>query len=229
MNADKSNKLKDKVAILTLGNIESHGFHNPDEIDSIVSNEIAKRISQHIKSSFIFSIPNGVGGMLPRFSLELDVFYRLLYETFDRFSNGGVKKILVLNSHFPNDYPTCCAADEITQKHKNINIIIINVWSICLDQIKQYFKPEELEHGGKAETSLLLYLTDSDKIENIEDSLDSYNFYNEWKNKGYFKYPVEYPKSGFHGIISGANKEDGKKIYDIIVNRIKEIIKETNF
>lgn len=152
--------------VFPIAALEQHGHHMPLFTDSLLLEEVIRRISDPLEDDILFAPLQWLGnsehhldfpGTLsagPRTYLDLlrDVAENFLYHGFDR--------IVFLNGHGGNIVPSAQATYELRQKYReweNLLFLSATYWEMgtpTLDSLVQ----TQMGHAGEWETSMMLAL-----------------------------------------------------------------------
>lgn len=213
---------KEKTLILIpMSPPEAHGPHLPIGTDMFVTEEISKEVIIRLKKKrkrlnpilyptlvigycgANIDIPGSV-------SVDVKTFERLVYDTLKSLSNHGFRYVMIVTFHADPFYIKAIhrAMDKIRKSNK---IKIVEPLS------KLFFNNKEnITHGGKEETSLMLYLypylVDKNyrSLGKIEVSFSPLSFRKTLKELGAI--------GGYIGNPSEANIEIGRKLFNWMVN-----------
>lgn len=210
------------IAIIPIGSVEAHGHHLPLGTDVFSPRLFCKKIDERIGDEIWIApeIPYGQSYDLSIFpgTIHIPTEVMSAYVTFVGKSLGdnGIRKLIFLNGHGGNINALNLAAEKLMTM--GIDVTIINWW---LDFSKDILTITEGQgHGGEDETSAILYYDESlvqmDKaVKNNKKPLFRVYF----KDRG---------KTLFENAITGdatlASKEKGEKIFNLLEDRIIEVI-----
>ncbi|AHI21472.1 creatininase [Corynebacterium vitaeruminis] len=164
----------EKVAILPVGSLEQHGPHLPLGTDTIIGVGIAQAVAEEI-DAVVFppvaygyrSNPFSGGGPLFPGTVDLTAVtvMDLIKDILGEIIADGFTKVLIVNSHFENQFPIQEAMILVDEKfNHSATIIQTNWWDplepALIDEVfsEDVFPGWALEHGAVTETSLMMYL-----------------------------------------------------------------------
>ncbi|MFX0549729.1 creatininase [Hathewaya histolytica] len=236
------NERKDKdVVLLPIGSVEQHGPHLPLYTDTIISNNLAELLAKKVNGivmpaiSYGYkSLPASGGGPLFPGTIDLNgnTLMAIIQDILNELIIDGVKKIVLVNSHYENEAFLLEAVDLVCRGNipNDVKILIINWWDqISNETIDKVFDEVPfpgwaLEHAAITETSLILKF--APELVHMERLVD------EGMNPPSFHtYPIPrdlVPKSGLLASAKSSSKEKGDIMVDEVIGRFKEII-ENNF
>ena len=211
-----------RLHLLVLGNIENHGQHLPCDVDTVISKHISERILFELgtKKIKISVVSKGLGGVPPRNSYLIDEYYKKIKNKIKKMVKNS-KHILIINSHYPNNFIVQQILEELGGFYKKA--ILIDVWKIISKELNKKFDEKHMGHGGAIETSLYTYATNT-SVSNHKNNISALEDYKKWKNQIYWKYPIKFSDNGVYGIVDGFSKEIGKFISNLITKKICKII-----
>jgi len=204
------------MAVLPIGSMEQHGPHLPLCTDSIIAQSVAEAIARELNAFLLPCIPisssiehkdfAGSVWIMPQTlaSIIRDIVLSLKYQ--------GIKKIVVVNGHGGN-FILKPAIRELNLLHKDLLVILVDLGGISPNN------PDI--HAGEAETSLLLYLrpelVKGKGVDYIPKAPRSYIDYFGIKGLS---------RCGVWGLPSKASPEKGKQIFETLVRKSLEYIKD---
>ncbi|HSV31516.1 MAG TPA: creatininase family protein [Atribacteraceae bacterium] len=217
-------------AILAVGSAENHGFHLPFGTDTLVAQAIAQEVAQQVEGLLMLPPINyGVSHHYAHYQFTLtlssETMNLLLQEVFRSVIRQGIHRILVINGHDGNIAPIETAARSVKVSTPTVFIASLDAWWITA---RELLPPDTFEiwngrgHAGEGETSLMLHLfPELCRMENargvvpdIPAGLDI-----KWTFDELTPY-------GATGDPTHATPEKGKKMFDLLVNRIVHFVKE---
>lgn len=215
---------KKDTVILPVGSNEQHGPQNPVGTDFLIAEAIAERLSEVTGIISLRAIPYGVSFHHMDFpgtiTIDEEVFIKYVFEVIRSLKKWGTKKILIINGHGGN-LNSLLILSRKAREELNVLVFIFQWWT--LNEIKKYFKDEELGHAGACETSLIYYIhpewINEEEVcdEKTKEILEGVNW---------FSYTKEFSRSGVFGVASTFSKERGKITFEIVVNYLAKLIKE---
>lgn len=230
-------KSKD-VVILPIGSVEQHGPHLPLFTDTIISNNMATLLAEKINGIVMPAInygyksqPASGGGPLFPGTIDLNgsTLMNLVQDIIRELIRDGIKKIVLMNSHYENQAFIAEAVDLIFRDLKtDVKVVIMSWWDLVSEKTiekifdKIPFPGWALEHAAITETSLIMNfapeLVHMDRL--VDDKIDA--------APTYIVYPIPedlVPTSGLLSIARTSSAEKGQLIVDEVIERMEEIIK----
>lgn len=219
----KKNISKSDIVIIPVGSVEAHGHHLPLGTDIFSPRLFCEYIEEKIGDNVWIApeIPYGQSYDLSVYPgtihIPSDVMGEYLFWVGKGFYNNGMKKCIFLNGHGGNITALGLAAEKLVQI--GMDVLIINWW---LDFSKEILTITEGQgHAGEDETSAILYydetLVQMDKaLKNLKTPLLRIRY------KDSAKIVYEHALSGDATL---ASKEKGKKIFELLSDKLIEIIK----
>ncbi|MBP3089409.1 creatininase [Corynebacterium sp. sy017] len=164
----------DSIAIVPVGSCEQHGRHLPLSTDTIIAQHIAAGVEKLIDAVVFPEIHYGYrsnpfsgGGPLFPGTIDLSAMalISLATDILTEILADGFSKVLIINSHFENQFPLqeamICAQQ---QAGRDVKIMQTNWWDPLPEHILNQlfdqgtFPGWALEHGALTETSLMLHI-----------------------------------------------------------------------
>ena len=235
---------EERVPLIPVGSTEQHGPHLPLKTDAFLAYKVCEAAASKIPDEALVMPPVSYG--YNEHHLDFPATIHIDYETLIKFvidigkslAYHGFKRIIIVNGHGSNTALMEIAARRIT----------LETQAICASTMFISLAPEafkllkgEICHADDLETSLMLYLAP----ENVDMSKAVRDF-NIEKSK-FIKLGAEPGETSF-GVSSGsvqfmdwwsrmsttgiigdptkADRERGKKMFELYVNKLVEFIKE---
>ncbi|RLF51391.1 MAG: hypothetical protein DRN11_02855 [Thermoplasmata archaeon] len=218
---------KDTVFFITLSPLEAHGPHLPVATDFLIAKEIEEKAieklnKEGINAVSLLSLPIGVCHYLKDFpgtiSISSKTLSNLLSDIFQSMIDFGYKNFIVCNFHM--DLEHLKGIHSAIKKFKNKA-------NICEPLSAYYYRGELFEklegevHADKKETSLALFLfpklVKNYDIEACKIKINLLNAFKSFKEIG--------ATMAYIGSPAEANVEYGKKLFDLMVEKIVEASK----
>ena len=165
------------VVILPVGSLEQHGPHSPLATDTIIPTEIGEAVAERIGGIMAPPIAYGYKSM-PRTgggnhfpgttSLDGETLINLTHNILIEFARHGVRRVLILDSHYENEMFLIEGIDLALRDLKSwgvadIKIVKMRYFEFISDSTLSKVFPDgfpgwPLEHAGVMTTSMLLHL-----------------------------------------------------------------------
>ncbi len=206
-----------KVALLPIGSFEQHGSFLPLNTDTIIAEEVAKRICKKLEIMCLppleYSLSEEHFGFFGTVSLTEETFKKCIIEIFDSLKRFGIESLLIFSWHGGNTK----LLDSLNMKE--IEIIDFN----CFDLMaKKLWKDYKGVHADELETSLLLAIDGKlVKANKIVDEIPD-------KNPSLLKEigMKNLSRSGVWGKPSRASKEKGRLLLNKCVSMLCDVIQK---
>jgi creatinine amidohydrolase len=226
------------ITTFAVGSCEQHSKHLPVGTDGFLGDVILRAAVKKAKSR-ILVLPLLKYGYSPHHrdfngyvTLSQGTIKSLISDTCRSLYSNGFKKILILNSHGGNQSALQAAVNELGEIYET-GPVLLRYWDLIADEIANLRDTGlgGMGHAGELETSLMKYyypmLVRSDYILEQKPAEGS-----KWhnpdmfaKNSVYiFKPFSRYSEHGNIGQPQFATKEKGKKIAEIIINKLAELL-----
>lgn len=228
---DRSNT----IIVLPVGSIEQHGPHLPVDTDTLTAVHVAQRLAETMRTfKLIITPPFRYTYAKPALvypgtlSIEGETLIKLTRDAMRGFIEQGFKKILVINAHMEN---TDFMIEGISLALKNadaVKLVLANWWELVDEKdLKEIFGPDWRgwvdEHAALVETSLMMHIApEFVREEKITDD----------RRKSKFEFRIfpwdiaNYPNSGTFAPIQGAGPEKGKKLTELVVKEMGDLIEK---
>ncbi|MCX6767723.1 MAG: creatininase family protein [Candidatus Micrarchaeota archaeon] len=146
------------IALVPLGNLESHGFHLPAGTDSLMVAAFCERLAARLEdkghTAVVLPATNQAIRSMPEFNLDLplDLYARLVRATVLKVIRNGFKNVVLVAGHSPNTGVAKTAAREAVEQEPGAKIVSFDWYSLGKAEGFADFR-----HGGDAETSAVAY------------------------------------------------------------------------
>lgn len=228
------------VILLPIGSLEQHGPHSPlgsDEmLTRLMAEEIARQTGAVVAPSIAYGVrsqPRTGGGdhFVGTTSLRGDTLVALTRDIIAGFLRKGAKAILVLDTHYENEFFVIEGIEEAIRELKaegieDFKVVKVRYFELLDEKVIAALFPDgfvgwALEHAAVMTTSLHLHLTP----ELVDMSLAP--------THGPIEYPPYdiFPQDPARGTQTGclsspapATAEKGKLVHDTVVRSVSELI-----
>ena len=237
---DRRLKQDNPPILLPIGSLEQHGPHSPNGSDEmltrLIAEEVAGRMNALVAPSISYgcrSVPRTGGG--DHFPATTSISGRtlslLVRDTIRELARHGVRWIVVLDTHFENEWFVIEGIDlamrEISMLDYTVPTVLkIRYFELLSEEVIERVYPDgfpgwALEHAGVMTTSLHLYLTP--ELVDMSKAPDHGPI--EFPPYDVFPY-AERPgtETGCLNEPSSASKESGQLIFDEVVTQLCSVI-----
>ena len=152
-----------QTVIVPTGSTEQHGPHGPLLTDTLIPQEIARRVAPEVKAlvappiNYSLSYPHvGFTGLV---HIRVATFMSLIEDLCASLASIGFKRIVFLNGHYDNTYAIAyaCATARANGLADDVVAFPINYWDgITADESAEFFGPTTGLHANRGETSAVL-------------------------------------------------------------------------
>ena len=222
------------IALLPVGAIEQHGPHLPLDTDAFDADYLAIQVAQACKDPKPFVlplIPYGVSYHHDDFkgtvSINNDTLSRLVYDIGMSIARNGITKLVIINGHGGNTSSLNFAAQMINRDSRIF---------VCVDSgetsdadIDALIKTKNDVHAGEIETSTalavrahLVRLSQAQKF--VPHFSSHYLDFSSKKSVEWYARTAKISSSGVLGDPTQANLEKGKKIWQIMIRNLVELV-----
>jgi creatinine amidohydrolase len=235
---------EERVPLIPVGSTEQHGPHLPLKTDAFLAYKVCEAAASKIPDEALVMPPISYG--YNEHHLDFPATIHIDYETLIKFvidigkslAHHGFKRIIIVNGHGSNTALMEIAARRIT----------LETQAICASLTYISLAPEvfkllkgEAGHACDLETSLMLYLAPEnvDMSKAVRDwSFEKSNFIKWGVEPGGTSFGISggsvqfmdwwsrMSKTGILGDPTKADKERGKKMFEMYVDKLVEFIKE---
>ncbi len=225
------------VLYLPIGAVEQHGPHLPLGTDWMLAFAVAKGaarltdgiVAQPLTYGYKSQCHSGGGNHFPgTTSLDGNTLSTLVLDILREFARHGAQKVCIVDIHFENHWFITEGCDLAGREMKRLGytgtrVIKPRIDAVSdIDMIRSYYEAGTfpgmaLEHAGKVETSLMLYLH-PDHVHRDrypEPLLADVPPFDEYPAN-----PTGVPPSGALAPVSDASIDMGRALYENLVNGI---------
>ena len=219
-----------RAIMVPIGAYEEHGPHLPIKTDIFISTKIceivAEKLDLPVAPPIGFGLCRSTREFPGTFSFEISTFLSLLVDYFSNLINFGFSKFFIVTWH-TGKLHLCILRESILKSmerwlNRNLSFYLFTANDL-LQEIPKDIN-ENLVHGGRIETSIMLYLDrKSVKLEFLKDSLDcSTDIDNHLVLRSWRKYIPE----GYKGNPLAASYDEGKYLFNKIVKYVENEIRK---
>ncbi len=224
------------VALLPVGAIEQHGPHLPLDTDAFDAEYLARAVADACsdpKPLVLPLIPYGVSYHHEDFagtlSIGPDTMSRVVYEIGMCAAHNGVTKLIVINGHGGNG-PALHLAAQMINKDAHIFTCVDSGETSDPDIAEMAETPNDV-HAGEIETSTTLAirpgLVDMSKAPRSVPRFSSgYLDFTSKRGVGWYARTAKISRSGVMGDATRATGEKGKKMWDVMIRRLVELVED---
>jgi len=224
MTEFKKGLKKTKTIIFPFGTVEEHGNHLPLNTDMLIVYEILKEV---IKKRKVFLAPPVYYGVCTSTSkhpgtigISAETLRRLTYDLIVNAYAQGFRNIFLITGHGGGLHSSALreVSEILVPQLKGLKIAVICPYEFMSKEIGEIAETENDSHAGEIETSLVLALRpELVKGRSKED-------YPSMPKPFIVSDKMRYWRSGVWGDPEKATPEKGKRVIDIVVRRIIELI-----
>lgn len=235
----------DKVVLVPLGSLEQHGPHLPLLTDSLIGGELAARVEAALPETVLLLPVQWLGSSDHhlRFPGTLSVpsalYIDLVSHLCECLLAAGFGRIFLLLSHGGNDVPCQEVINRLGLKHRDrpgFWLASAGWWALADDVLRlPEMATERSTHACEYETSLVLALraelVDMTQARGQQPFLDSRYYFPDLTTTRRSKVNVALPMeqmtgTGAMGRPDLGTVEKGRRLFDAIVARIIEVVRE---
>lgn len=216
------------AAVLPVAATEYHGDHLPYGADTIMAAALAERFAREIGTAVVLpAIPYGVSMHHLAFPWTLSVrpetLTRIVFDIGESLIRHGITRLLVVSAHDGNPAPIETAARELADRH-GIAVALFTGWQVMARQLLADTEFEvDLDHGGGAEMSAVLYLRP--ELAHPERAVDLPH-----QRSGHpirlFGSFEDVSASGYTGPPSAGSAEEGAAVLDALAAHVGPFLRE---
>ncbi len=227
------------VVVAPFGSMEQHGRHLPFRTDSLIAEEVSRRLDA-ARGGRLLVLPTQWLGLSPHhmdfsgtITASVDTFIQVACDIVCSLAEAGFKKFLVLNSHGGNSSILDVAMNRCWTRYKDLQLLPVTYWKVAAAGLRELREsaPGGMGHACELETSLVLAvrpdLVRLDKATPDGQWPVSKFFGTDMLQPGVVGMPrrfSEISKEGAVGDPRTASAEKGERFYDAIVSGLAELV-----
>lgn len=215
------------TAVLPVGAVEQHGNHLPVGTDTILANEIAKRLAEGLQAWLlpVISITSSIEHRRGKGTIYIkeDTLSSIIRDIAESLHFSGYKKLVVFNGHGGN-WILKPAIRRINRELQEFQVILLHT-SIAIQKHRGIFTHIEHDlHAGEFETSLMLFLF-PEYVKQITKQHDP-----EFFSQSFIDYfdVTDLTQHGYWGFPEEATSEKGRQAMDLIVQHGLQYIRDVD-
>jgi creatinine amidohydrolase len=158
---------RDTPVVFPVAALEQHGHHMPVMTDSLLTEELIRRLEADFYQSVLFAPLQWLGNSHHHMdfpgtlSADPRLYIDLLVGLLENFIAHGFKRLIILNGHGGNDVPGKQAVFEVRQRHrqrKDLLLLFATYWNLGAEPWQQdlNLKQRVMGHACEWETSMML-------------------------------------------------------------------------
>jgi creatinine amidohydrolase len=204
------------IAVLPVGSTEQHGPHAPLGTDSMIAEAMAHAACEETEVLCLPALQIGLAEHHRNFAGTLyvsgETFRRFVYETIESLADHGISNCVIVNNHGSNSASLTETAQQLSW-NSPVNTVVWE-WTST--------RPGDVDHAGRRQTSLMLYLYEDLVAEPVEGDVD------EWGHEVHGAVVAhdtdQFTANGASGDAREASAEEGKRLFHESVDELVGLI-----
>lgn len=154
------------IAVLPLAAVEQHGDHLPVVTDTVIADEIARRVESALPDQIALLPTLWCGsshhhkGFPGTLSLRSETYINVLIDLIDSLIDTGFRRIFLLNAHGGNQTPFAEALYRLNLAHRGPDepwIAAASYWNLAAKELSEqnFMETPKLSHACEYETSMM--------------------------------------------------------------------------
>ena len=151
-----------QTVIVPTGSTEQHGPHGPLLTDTLIPQEVARRIAGKVGAlvapSINYSLSYPHGGFTGLVQVRIPTFMALIEDLCVSLATAGFTRVIFLNGHYDNTYAIAYACANAKERMPDgVHAYPVNYWDgMAPDERAEFFNSGTGLHANLAETSAIL-------------------------------------------------------------------------
>lgn len=216
------------AAVLPVAATEYHGDHLPYGADTIMATALAERFARELGTALVLpTIPYGVSmhhAMFPwTMSINPQTLTQVVFDIGESVLRHGITRLLVVSAHDGNPAPIENAARALADRH-GIAVALFSGWQVMSRQLLADTEfTVDLDHGGGAEMSAVLYLRP--ELAHPERAVDLPNQRTGHPIRLFGSFENVSPR-GYTGPPSRGSAAEGEAVLDVLAAHVGPFLRE---
>jgi creatinine amidohydrolase len=232
---------RSSVVIAPFGSLEQHSLHLPVFTDSMIGDELSRRLNEKFKDTILILPQMWLGSSSHHMKFpgsmtaDFETYIHVARDILLSMLHHGFRKILVLNSHGGNSAVLPVAIQMAKEKYMDATLAFVSYWNVSAKEITAIRESPMggIGHACEMETSMIMLLRPElvrkDKMEKDGIIPDSEFLLKDMLNMGtVWRYwnAAEHTRHGGCGDPTTASPEKGEKFFAAIADRLAKVVKE---
>lgn len=222
-----------RLAVIPFGSVEYHGPHAPLGTDSFIAQEVASLVAEGTGAILypliaFTACPVSTRRKPGTVAVDPDVMTNYIESVFRSLLDNGIEAIVTINAHDGNIETIRRAADRIYFDYPDQAILSVNWWQTIptplVESLGLFSDGGGHGHGGPLETSAAWAVAEDAVDLSKAPDFDAVDGRTELMPLGFEGRDESWP--GYSGRISESSPEKGRKLIELSVARIIELIKQ---
>lgn len=151
-----------EMVIIPVGSLEQHGAHAPLSTDTLIPQEIARRVALAHNALVAPPINYGLSaahkGFVGAAHISVDTFLGFAIDLCRSFSDAGFSKIVFINGHYTNTGPLVMACYDVSKELPDgTQAYQITYWeALSTEDLEEYLSLKVGLHANIGETSAVM-------------------------------------------------------------------------
>jgi creatinine amidohydrolase len=232
---------EDRVVILPLGCVETHGPYSPTGFEYLMSQRLAADAASVTGAIALPPIPYGNSDTFRKVPGTIyvtpETLSDLYYQVLKSVLSSGFERVLCLTYHIPNQ-PSVKRAAQLIRDETSISVTWVNPGALAATYMKDLFDDpvEARGHGAEPGISLARYVVGTTPPDNAGPGEKGPVTYGGFKVKGagveFRGFPIGmpvtwdelYPETGGYGNPSLGSADIGKVMYEGILDFVRGMV-----
>ena len=217
-----------QTAILPLGSLEEHGRHLPLITDTLHMIRLARAAAAQVDVFVAPAIPYGLCRSTSRHpgtvSIGFDAVRILVRDVGQSLYDQGIRRLIIASGHAGSSHLAAMveAGEDLMKSCPEYTVAVLTVVDLLKDKVAGLVETPFDAHSGELETSIIMHLA-PDLVKG-----DSPAEYPAFPAPILVRNKTEYWPGGVWGDPGKATPEKGKKLFDLGVGALVDLVKKVD-
>jgi creatinine amidohydrolase len=213
-----------RTIVFPFGTIEEHGSHLPLNTDSLIIQEVMKRVAETRKfflaPPVYFGVCTTTGGHPGTIGITAETLRRLSADLVKDAYHKGLRNVLLVSGHGGSLHMSALkeTAEIMVAELEGLQIAVFTPYDLLWKELADLAETPNDSHAGEIETSIMLYLAP----ELVKGRAAAE--YPRIPKPFVVKDKVKYWKGGVWGDPGKASREKGEKAVNLMVGVVADVI-----
>ena len=215
-----------RTVIIPFGSVEEHGPHLPLGTDTIHVYEVckaaARQIAVFLAPPLFYGVCRSTRNHPGTVGIRPSTLRRLTDDLVSDLYRQGLRHFLIISGHASGLQMSCLTevGEELLLSYSDIRVAVLSILDLGLTTRQELIVTKDDSHAGEVETSVMLHLRPNSVGEARPRERPSFPKHLLVRDK------LAFWPGGVWGDASQASEEKGRKLFDLSVAALVDLIKD---